>query len=150
MSASRDGARGRRLPHIFTMPATVGSLVLLLRLLDDRHTTGGEVLGLLVAASGVLIGLLSVVSLVVRTRRGWVAAVLAALWIGVALGGIGGYGDHAWRPEPGRVARDPRTPPPLAPLAFTVLGTLGAAGQVLRARAGSRDSRVLPGVGAPS
>lgn len=109
----------RSLAAIVTTVVALWSLMLLVRLLAIHHTTGFETAGVIVAASGLGIGVLSHAFLAAPRRNRVARTVLLLLWLGLAFGGISGYFDHGRLPAPGHAPfADPRPRPPLAPLIF--------------------------------
>jgi hypothetical protein len=122
----------RRLPLIVTAAVTAGCLAVLALLLSIGHTTGGEIDGPTVAGLGLLTGVLSLGFLAVPGRHRIALGVLVVLWISVALGGIGGYADHAIAVT--SASADQRARLPLAPLIFTVFGIAGAATLIVGGR----------------
>ena len=131
-AASRD--RARRRPLFIATAITLGSLGLLADLLLVNHTTGKEILGPVTAASGVVVGLLSLAYLALRARSRVARILLYALWATVAFFGLIGFSSH--RQPVTAESVDQRQRPPLAPLVFTGLGITGAV--VLRS--GSKGS----------
>jgi hypothetical protein len=103
------------------------------------HHTGPELYGVLTAAisTGAAIANLALLRSP-RVRLVATGAVLL-LWAVVALGGIAGTIAHVIGPVPGHGPMDLRPRPIVAPLVFTLLGTVGAAaltlGQRMRMRA---------------
>ncbi len=124
-TASGPGLAPRRALTV-TAALTLGSLLVLIDLLLVGHTTGEKIWGPVVAASGTLVGLLSLVYLATAGRNRMARVVLILLWAMVAFFGYGGYNDHrlAGRAD---TASGHRTPPPLAPLVFTGFGLAGGA-----------------------
>lgn len=120
---------------VLTAFLSVGCLIVLLLLLSVRHSTGGEIDGIAVAALGVGTGVFSLVLLSLPGRHRIALGILVALWVGVALGGISGYSNHAKAIS--STSADQRARPPLAPLIFTGFGIAGAAALVV----GGRRSR---------
>lgn len=124
-TAGRTGDRARRRAILVTALVTAGTFALFVDLLLVGHASGEEIWGPVTAASGTVVGLLSLVFLAVRGRDRRARLALYALWLTVAFFGFGGYNDHRL-PVPEGVV-DQRTRPPLAPLAFTGLAFVGAA-----------------------
>jgi hypothetical protein len=122
----------RRLAVGATALITVGSLLVLMVLQGVHHTTGGEIDGIIVAALGVVTGGLSLAFLAIPGRHRIVLGVLVALWVAVALGGIGGYADHAKAVT--AASADQRARPALAPLVFAAFGLVGAAALIVGRR----------------
>ena len=120
--ATRD--RARRRPLFIAAAITLGSLGLLGDLLLVNHTTGKEILGPVTAASGVVVGLLTVAYLTFRARSRVARILLYALWATVAFFGLIGFSSH--RQPVTAESVDQRQRPPLAPLVFTGLGIAGA------------------------
>ena len=134
------GAR-QRLATMATAVVALSTVWLLVRLLASHHTIGPEMGGVVVAIAGVGVGILSLAFLAAPRRTRVIRAVLLLLWLGVALGGIGGYFDHGRRPRPGRAPfADPRPRPPLAPLTFTALGIAGGAALLVGSRQAQSES----------
>ena len=132
------GDRRRSGGAIVTAIVALGCLAVLLLLLSVRHTTGGEVDGLLVAASGIGVGVVSLAFILGRRQHRLGRVLLVALWVALAAGGVSGYDEHAAVPAPGHApSADQRPRPPLAPLVFTVFGIAGAAALLV----GSRGDR---------
>lgn len=124
-NAAQPAARRRRIALRVTAGITVGCAALLVILLANRHTTGEEIWGPIVAGSAVLVGALSLVYLG-TSRRSRVARVgLIVAWLAIAFLGYGGYNDHRL-PLPADAITDQRERPPLAPLMFTAWGIAGA------------------------
>jgi hypothetical protein len=102
------------------------------------HHTGAEVYGILVAAIAAGAGVLNVVLLRAPRVRRIATGAVVAIWVVVALGGIAGFIAHVIGPVAGHGPIDPRPRPIAAPLAFTLLGSVGAAALVLGQRARAR------------
>lgn len=117
------GVFRRRAVLVITV-VTLGCLGLLGDLLVVGHTTGEEIWGVVTALSGVLIGVLSLVFLIRRSRNRAARIGLVALWLTVAFLGFGGYNSHRLPVPEGMSEQRPR--PPLAPLIFTGFGIAGA------------------------
>ncbi len=123
--AGATGDRRRRLAMRATAAITAGCLVVLAMMLANRHTTGEEIWGVLVAVSGAIVGGLSLAYLATSRRSRAARFGLIALWATVAFFGYGGYNDHRL-PRPADTMSDQRDRPPLAPLIFTAWGIAGA------------------------
>lgn len=120
--------RARNQARWITAVLAAGALALAGDLLLVGHTEGKELLGLVTAASAVVVGLLSLAGLAGRSRpraARIVLPVLYALWAGVAVLGLIGFSSHRAPITAESVDQRPR--PPLAPLVFTGLGIAGAA-----------------------
>jgi hypothetical protein len=126
----------RRVPLAITTVVSLGCLAVLLLLLSVNHTAGGEVDGPEVALFGIIIGILSFVSLAVPGRRRVVLAALLVLWTFLAISGVAGYTEHSKAVTP--ASADQRQRPPLAPLVFTAFGIVGAGALILAYRGPSR------------
>jgi hypothetical protein len=108
-----------------TAAITVAALYLFADLLLVGHTTGGQIWGLVTAATATLTGVLSLAFLAHRGRSRAARIGLFALWLTVAFLGFGGYNDHRLS-RPADKVMDQRQRPPLAPLVFTGMGIAGA------------------------
>lgn len=117
-----DRAHARAIKATFVVAAFCAGL--LVDLLLAGHTSGEEIWGPITAASGTLVGVLSLVYLVHGGRNRVARLALYGLWGMVAFFGFGGYNDHRLPVPPDVVDSRPR--PPLAPLVFTGLGLAGA------------------------
>lgn len=117
-----DRAHARAIKATFVVAAL--SAGLLVDLLLAGHTSGEEIWGPITAASGTLVGVLSLAYLVHSGRSRAARLALYVLWVMVAFFGFAGYNDHRL-PVPSGVV-DSRPRPPLAPLVFTGLGLAGA------------------------
>ena len=122
----------RRVPLAIITVVTLGCLAVLLLLLSVNHTAGGEVDGPEVALFGIIVGILSLVSLAAPGRHRFVLAALLVLWTFVAISGVAGYTEHAKAVTPASADQRPR--PPLAPLVFTAFGIVGGAALILAYR----------------
>jgi hypothetical protein len=106
------------------------------------HHDGPELYGVLVAALAA--GAAGANLVLLRTSRVPLiaTAVVLALWVIVALGGLAGTIAHVIGPVPGHGPMDLRPRPIAAPLVFTLLGSAGAValalGQRARMRAGTK------------
>lgn len=121
-TASRDRTRHRAIAVTTIIAAT--SLGLVVDLLLVGHTSGEEIWGPVTAAFSFVVATLSLGYISARGRNRAARLALYALWATVAFFGYGGYNDHRLPVPAGTV--DERTRPPLAPLAFTGLGIVGA------------------------
>jgi hypothetical protein len=104
------------------------------------HTTGPELYGVLTAAIASGAAAANIALLRTPRRRLLVPAILVAVWVLVALAGIGGTVAHIVGPLAGHGPVDPRPRPIPAPLVFTVLATVGAVALVFGQRAANRLS----------
>lgn len=103
------------------------------------HTVGPELYGVLVAALAVLAGGLSLALLRSPDRRLWAAVAVLALWAVIALGGVAGMVAHIVGPSAGHGPVDVRERPVVAPLIFTVLGSIGSVALWFGQRSGARS-----------
>jgi hypothetical protein len=135
-----EGLKGRlirqRVSLAMTTVVTLGCRAVLLLLLSVNHTAGGEVDGPEVALFGIIVGILSLISLAVVGRHRFVLAALLVLWVLLAIGGVDGYMEHSKALT--NASPDQRPRPPLAPLVFTAFGIAGGAALVLAYRGTSR------------
>jgi hypothetical protein len=103
------------------------------------HHTGPELYGVMTAAISTAAAIANLALLRSPRVRLIATAAVLLLWAIVALGGIAGTIAHVVGPVPGHGPMDLRPRPILAPLVFTLLGTVGAAaltlGQRMRMRA---------------
>ena len=132
----RTLSQRRRRAAVATAVVTVLALGLLVDLLLVNHTIGEEIWGPIVASAALAVGVFSLVYLAADGRSRGIRFALLAFWAAVAFLGYGGYNDHRL-PRPADTLTDQRPRPPLAPLAFTVLGIVGGAALFL----GSRDKK---------
>ncbi|HEX5588950.1 MAG TPA: hypothetical protein VFX65_01505 [Candidatus Limnocylindrales bacterium] len=104
------------------------------------HSSGPELYGVLTAALSIGAAVANLALL--RSPRLQVIATAAVLilWAVVALGGIAGTIAHVVGPVPGHGPIDLRPRPIAAPLAFTLLGSVGALALFLGQRARARRS----------
>ena len=102
------------------------------------HTTGPEIYGVLTAALAA--GAAGSNLVILRSSRPQLllAAVLVGLWALIALAGLAGTIAHIVGPVAGHGPVDLRPRPIVAPLVFTLLGSVGAAALVLGQRARAR------------
>jgi 4-amino-4-deoxy-L-arabinose transferase-like glycosyltransferase len=114
------------------------SLVELINLLAV-HTTGPELYGVLVAALAVGAGVLNLILLRSRERKGWATLAVLILWAVVVLGGLAGTAAHIIGPSAGHGPIDPRPRPVAAPLVFTLLGLVGGVALWFGQRRSSRQ-----------
>lgn len=105
-----------------------------------NHTAGPELYGVLVAALAVAAGTMSSLLLAAGKRRLWWTGATLALWLVVAIGGVGGTVAHIVGPAPGHGSIDPRERPIAAPLVFTGIGLVGGAALFYGQRKGIRDA----------
>ena len=117
-----DRAHGRAVKAIAVV--AISCVGLLVDLLLVGHTSGKEIWGPVTAASGTVVGVLSLAYLVHRGRNRAARITLYALWVMVAMFGLVGLNSHRLPVPPDVV--DSRSRPPLAPLVFTGLGLAGA------------------------
>jgi len=122
----------RALAVSVTAIVTAICLLVLLFMLADRHTTGGEIDGVIVAGLGVLTGILSLAFLGGTGRSRGALGILVVLWLAVAIGGLSGYHDHSLAVT--AASADLRARPSFAPLLFSVLGLIGGAALLVRRR----------------
>jgi hypothetical protein len=108
--------------------------------LSRRHTVGAESYALLVAAVAVAAGILSLGLIMWPQRRVVAAAAAVVLWAIVALGGLVGTYYHVVGVAPEYGPVDPRPRPVVAPLVFTLLGTVGGGAVILGRREATRRS----------
>ena len=126
----------QRVPLAMTTVVTLGCLAVLVLLLSVNHTAGGEVDGPEVALFGIIVGILSLVSLAVPGRHRSVLAALLVLWTFLAISGVAGYTEHSKAVTPASADQRPR--PPLAPLVFTAFGIVGGGALIMAYRGTSR------------
>lgn len=102
------------------------------------HTAGPEIYGVLTAALAA--GAAGSNLVILRSSRPQLllAAVLVGLWALIALAGLAGTIAHIVGPVAGHGPVDLRPRPIVAPLVFTLLGSVGAAALVLGQRARAR------------
>ena len=134
-------ARTRRLTLFVTAGLVLALSVAELINLSGRHTVGAESYGLLVAGIAVAAGILSLGLVLSGQRRVIATAAVLILWAIVALGGVVGTYYHivGVAPEYGPV--DPRPRPIAAPLAFTLLATVGGTTLLFGQRGAIRRAR---------
>jgi hypothetical protein len=106
--------------------------------LSGRHTVGAESYGLLVAGAAVVAGILSLGLVLSPQRRPIATAAVIVLWAIVALGGVAGTYYHVVGVASEYGPIDPRPRPIVAPLVFTVLGTVGGSALFFAQRAAIR------------
>jgi hypothetical protein len=94
--------------------------------LVQRHTTGPEIYGLVVAALAAIAGAGNLWFLRSSRQRTWYAVALAVVWAIIALGGVAGVVAHIVGPVAGHGPVDLRPRPISAPLVFTAMGAVGA------------------------
>ena len=128
-------ARTARSPEwIVTVVVTVAAALVLVVMRGIDHVSGSEIDGVIVGGIALATGILALAYLAIGRPNRAAHVALLTLWIGVALGGLGGYADH-------RAAfSDLRPPPAFAPLVFVVLGIVGANALVLERRRRARTS----------
>lgn len=107
----------------------------------QRHTTGPEIYGLMVAALAVVAAAGNLWLLRSSDRRTWYVIALAIAWAVIALGGIAGVVAHIVGPVAGHGPVDIRPRPISAPLVFTAMGAAGALALRLGRRAADKSSR---------
>jgi hypothetical protein len=109
--------------------------------LSGRHMVGAASYGRLVAGVAVAAGIVSLGLVLSRQRRLVATAAVLILWAIVALGGVAGTYYHivGVAPEYGPV--DPRPRPIVAPLVFTLLGSVGGTALFFGQRAAIRRAR---------
>ena len=122
------GLRARRLASILAAVVVLGWSLVELAGLVANHTTGPELYGVLVAALAVGAGSLTLALLRSSERRDWLTIAVLILWAVIGLGGLAGAVAHVIGPVAGHGPVDPRPRPIAAPLIFTFLGLVGAAG----------------------
>jgi len=93
--------------------------------LVQRHTTGPEIYGLMVAALAVVAAAGNLWLLGSTARSGWYAIALAVAWAVIALGGLAGVVAHIVGPGGGHGPVDVQPRPVSAPLIFTAMGASG-------------------------
>jgi hypothetical protein len=111
--------------------------------LVQRHTTGPEIYGLMVAALAVVAAAGNLWLLRSTERRTWYLVALGVVWAVIALGGAAGVVAHIVGPTAGHGPVDLRPRPLGAPLVFTAMGAAGALALWLGRRA--TDQPVHPG-----
>lgn len=94
--------------------------------LAQRHTTGAEIYGLLVAGLAVVAAAGNLWLLWSNDRRTWLVIALGIVWGVIALGGVAGVVAHIVGPVAGHGPVDVRPRPVSAPLVFTAMGAAGA------------------------
>jgi hypothetical protein len=92
----------------------------------QRHTTGPEIYGLVVAALAAIAAAGNVWFLRSNERRAWYVVALIVVWVVIALGGVAGVVAHIVGPVAGHGPVDVRPRPISAPLLFTAMGAVGA------------------------
>ncbi len=102
------------------------------------HHDGPELYGVLTAAISTGAAAANLVLLREPRMRTVATIAVLALWAVVAVGGIAGTIAHVVGPVPGHGPIDLRPRPAVAPLVFTLLGSVGAAALVLGQRARAR------------
>jgi hypothetical protein len=146
-------------PALVSVFVLIGCLMLFAEMMIGGHNRGEARIGIIFAILGMAVSAASAAIVVFRIRVGNVIrGVVVAAWLALAVGGLIGTWDHVrgegeddgrigrpeaaltttrstWQPaasereEGGRESDDKR--PPMAPLAFTGLGLLGALAFVL-------------------
>ena len=138
LGAVRGLKSGRRLAAVAVSAAVLAwCLKLLVGLLLTHTVASCELMAIVVALLGVAGGAVNVWLLAGSQSRKPVRLAGLALWAALVVGGIAGSVEHLAGGEPGYGPVDARPRPPLAPLVFTGLGTIGAAALLL----GDRVSR---------
>jgi hypothetical protein len=94
--------------------------------LVQRHTTGPEIYGLVVAALAAIAAAGNVWFLRSNECRTWYVVALMVVWVVIALGGVAGVVAHIVGPVAGHGPVDVRPRPISAPLVFTAMGAVGA------------------------
>jgi hypothetical protein len=112
--------------------------------LAQRHTTGAEIYGLMVAGLAVLAAGGNLWLLASGDRRTWFAVALAVVWAVIALGGVAGVVAHIVGPGAGHGPVDVRPRPVSAPLVFTAMGAAGGIALWLGRRSGAGAKRTQP------
>jgi hypothetical protein len=92
----------------------------------QRHTTGPEIYGLVVAALAAIAAAGNVWFLRSNERRAWYVVALIVVWVVIALGGVAGVVAHIVGPVADHGPVDVRPRPISAPLVFTAMGAVGA------------------------